>query len=346
MTRPTAPFPCSHLPVTATHSIYSCDGNHQQQDIAWATSPASNWPLSFSLPTQVEPLTVTNYTFGAENRYAQYQEISWSLTFFLTPILANQETLGVDIRGNGTVTSTDGFINCPGTCSHSYPQGTQVTLNATPAQGSTFIGWGNPCSGTGIVHGHLDATDHGQMPSSRRRLEFVAYQPCRVVDTRNPNGPFGGPPLQAGRHGPSQFPWALATYRPARRLFAECDGCSAGQLGYLTVWPTGEDQPAGLDHEFAGWPHQSQRRHRARGRQRGRERCMPPTPPMWCLTSTATSAPGGSHLQFYPLTPCRVLDTRKANGDLGGPHPGGGTERDFPVLESSVHSRQRQAAIR
>src|ERR1035438_3814968 len=44
---------------------------------------------------------------------------------------------------------------------------------------------------------------------------------------------------------------------------------------------------------------------------------------------------GGSTLAFYPLPPCRVLDTRKPNGDLGGPFLNGGQERDFPVLESS-----------
>jgi hypothetical protein len=43
----------------------------------------------------------------------------------------------------------------------------------------------------------------------------------------------------------------------------------------------------------------------------------------------------GSTLAFYPLTPCRVLDTRNANGDLGGPFLSGGQERDFPLLESS-----------
>jgi len=42
----------------------------------------------------------------------------------------------------------------------------------------------------------------------------------------------------------------------------------------------------------------------------------------------------GSTLAFYPLTPCRVLDTRKSNGDLGGPYLQGQQERDFPVLES------------
>ena len=47
------------------------------------------------------------------------------------------------------------------------------------------------------------------------------------------------------------------------------------------------------------------------------------------------TAPSDSTLQFYPLTPCRVVDTRNANGDLGGPFLTQNQERDFPVLESS-----------
>ena len=45
----------------------------------------------------------------------------------------------------------------------------------------------------------------------------------------------------------------------------------------------------------------------------------------------------GSTLAFYPLAPCRVADTRKANfpQGLGSPHLSGGVARDFPVLESS-----------
>ena len=36
-----------------------------------------------------------------------------------------------------------------------------------------------------------------------------------------------------------------------------------------------------------------------------------------------------------PLTPCRVLDTRKPNGDLDGPYLQAGQQRNFPVLESN-----------
>jgi hypothetical protein len=35
--------------------------------------------------------------------------------------------------------------------------------------------------------------------------------------------------------------------------------------------------------------------------------------------------------QYYPLTPCRVVDTRNAVGTNGGPVFGGGMQRDFAV---------------
>ena len=57
----------------------------------------------------------------------------------------SHSTLTVSTSGNGSVTSTDGFINCPGTCSHPYLDNTQVTLNATPATGWAFTGWGGAC---------------------------------------------------------------------------------------------------------------------------------------------------------------------------------------------------------
>ena len=51
--------------------------------------------------------------------------------------------------GSGTVTSSPSGINCGGTCNASYQTGTQVTLTAAAASGSTFAGWsgGGGCSG-------------------------------------------------------------------------------------------------------------------------------------------------------------------------------------------------------
>jgi len=73
---------------------------------------------------------------------------SCTATFNLLPVTFTL-TAARSGTGSGTVTSTDGLINCGATCSKSYNSGTSVTLNATPSSGSSFAGWSGSCSGTG-----------------------------------------------------------------------------------------------------------------------------------------------------------------------------------------------------
>ncbi len=55
-----------------------------------------------------------------------------------------------DGTGSGSVSSTDGSIDCGSVCTENYAEGTVVTLTATPDTDSTFAGWsGGGCSGTG-----------------------------------------------------------------------------------------------------------------------------------------------------------------------------------------------------
>ena len=81
----------------------------------------------------------------------------------------------------------------------------------------------------------------GPMP-----VQFVTLPPCRVVDTRNPDGPFGGPAINGGTArsfpleqsgNPCDIPSNAVAYSLNVTVVPQ------GALAYLTAWPTGQLQP-------------------------------------------------------------------------------------------------------
>jgi hypothetical protein len=79
----------------------------------------------------------------------------------------------------------------------------------------------------------------GQAP-----LNFVGIAPCRLVDTRNAVGTFGGPSLPPFTE--RSFPILSASCgipATASAYSLNVTVVPAGFLGYLTVWPTGVTQP-------------------------------------------------------------------------------------------------------
>jgi hypothetical protein len=82
------------------------------------------------------------------------------------------------------------------------------------------------------------------LPGTRSALVFYQLTPCRLVDTRGASGPLGGPTLAAeiSRDFPLQssncgIPSGAIAY--SLNVTAVPDG----SLGYLTIWPTGQDRP-------------------------------------------------------------------------------------------------------
>jgi streptogramin lyase len=57
------------------------------------------------------------------------------------PGVSPNPTLTIVPEGSGSVSSQPGGINCGSTCSAEFPSGTPITLSATAAAGSTFMGW-------------------------------------------------------------------------------------------------------------------------------------------------------------------------------------------------------------
>jgi len=70
-----------------------------------------------------------------------------NLTANFTTSTPTSYTLTLSKSGSGTVTSSPTGITCGSDCTEPYTSGTNVTLTAAPAAGSSFTGWSGACAG-------------------------------------------------------------------------------------------------------------------------------------------------------------------------------------------------------
>jgi uncharacterized repeat protein (TIGR03803 family) len=172
-------------------------------------------------------------------------------------------------------------------------------------------------------------------------VQLVTATPCRIVDTRNPDGTFGGPPISGGTArsfplaqsgNPCNIPPNVIAYSLNVTVVPE------GPLGYLTIWPTGEGQPLVSTLNSSD------------GRVKANAAIVPAGTPSGSVSVYVTNTTnvildisgyfftgGAGTLQFYPLTPCRVVDTRQTDFPLGlgAPSFDSMETRQLPVLTNS-----------
>ena len=89
-------------------------------------------------------------------------------------------------------------------------------------------------------------------PSARAQYSYYALNPCRVVDTRNPNGVNGGPIMTSAstRSFTIRGVCGVPTTAKAVSLNLAVTGMNAG--GYVTLWPSGQSQPVVSSINFTG----------------------------------------------------------------------------------------------
>lgn len=75
--------------------------------------------------------------------------------------------------------------------------------------------------------------------------DFITMVPCRILDTRDPNGPFGGPIMNSGETRDYNVPAGpcsgIPTTASAYSLNVSVTQTQAS--GFLTAWPAGSTQP-------------------------------------------------------------------------------------------------------
>ena len=162
---------------------------------------------------------------------------------------------------------------------------------------------------------------------------FVAVAPCRVADTRTATGPFGGPALEHGSPRSFAIPQgACGIPATAQAYSLNVTVAPHGSLAYLTLWPTGMAQPhVSTLNSFEGNVVANAAIVPAGQSGAVSVYATNPTDVILDINGYFDSAAGDS---FYPVQPCRVEDTRRAAGPLGGPTFSVGETRNIPVPTS------------
>jgi len=168
--------------------------------------------------------------------------------------------------------------------------------------------------------------------------QFYPLTPCRLADTRTGAGFIGtqGPPYLTGGILRS-FPVAGLCGVPANATAYSLNVTvvpRTGALGFLTTWPTGQPQPnASTLNSPEGQVVANAALVPAGNNGNINIYASNDTDVLFDINGYfAPPAPSG--LQFYPLTPCRVADTRTGagfSGSQGPPYLSGGTSRNFQV---------------
>ncbi|BDC52955.1 hypothetical protein F183_A52700 [Bryobacterales bacterium F-183] len=181
---------------------------------------------------------------------------------------------------------------------------------------------------TGIVNiaGHtVTVTQQGVFDSAK--LTFRPLAPCRILDTR-----LTGSPLRAGDYRALSLQNECGLPANALAVSLNVTVVPKGPLGYLSLWGASGGPSTSLLNSLDG-------RIKANA-------VIVPTGETQRVTAFANGETdliidingyfvNGTEILFYPLAPCRIADTRLANGTFGGPILPAASTRTFPIPQSA-----------
>jgi phosphate-induced protein 1 len=173
-------------------------------------------------------------------------------------------------------------------------------------------------------------------PQTPTGLTFVPVTPCRVADTRNPVGAFGGPFIAAQGTREFDIPNSSCSIPATAQAYSvNATVVPHSILGFLTSFPCGQPRPF------------TSTLNSVDGRVKASAAIVPAgTNGGLCFFATDDTdlvldingyfVPNTdvTALAFFPVTPCRLVDTRQAAAPLGGPSLVASATRTFPILSA------------
>ena len=179
-------------------------------------------------------------TVSSGGAVCTYSILDSSDDFTINPLFnlgGNTLTVTKAGNGSGTVTSNVGGINCGATCGASYANGTVVTLTATAAAGSIFVGWsGAGCAGTGTC---VVTMNSAQGVTATFALQGTQVQTLTVTVSGNgsvSSSPAGiGCPSACVASFPTGTQVTLSATASSGSTFTGWNGAGCGGTGSCTV---------------------------------------------------------------------------------------------------------------
>lgn len=219
-----------------------------------------------------------------------------------------------------------------------YVDGSRVCFTPAPVVGYAFAGLsGATLDSSNCITAGADtalAATFNQTPPRR----FVKVTPCRIADTRAGSDAFGSPIMAANSTRDFPIPQSACNIPATAKAYSlNFTVVPPTPLTYLSAWPTGLPKPnASVLNSFDG-----------------RVKANAAIVPAGTNGSISVYVSDTSHtiididgyftddtantaaLQFYPLTPCRLADTRDAAGTFGAPALTPNQTRTFPLLSGA-----------
>src|SRR5581483_9494014 len=177
--------------------------------------------------------------------------------------------------------------------------------------------------------------------ASATALGFFPLTPCRMVDTRTSQtktGAFGPPGLIA--NATRQFPLLSSGCGIPSSAMAYSLNATVvphGELDFLTIWPAGESYPGVSTLNSPDGSTLANAAIITSGSGGAISTLASQSTDLILDVNGYFAPPNGQELAFYPITPCRAVDTRTSQGKtglFGPPALSANAARDFPIQSS------------
>lgn len=194
----------------------------------------------------------------------------------------------------------------------------------------------------------IDVSGYFALPNAPQASAFYPVAPCRIADTRSvggsgKTGPFG-PPQMSG-HSTRTFPIPSSSCGipgTAEAYSLNVTVVPPKALSYLTAWPAGLPLPNTTTLNSSNGTIVANAAIVPAGAGGGISVYVSNTTDVVIDINGYFGPPGPGSQYFYPLAPCRIVDTRAVGGSgitgvFGPPQMKGQVSRDFPIPSSPCH---------